>query len=44
MGPACNEVGDQRVLDRRPQSADVIIRIEPGHIRAWDYADEFGTG
>ena len=26
------------------RDADVIIRIEPGHIRAWDYADEFGTG
>jgi len=23
--------------------ADVIIRIEPGDIRAWDYADELGT-
>jgi hypothetical protein len=26
------------------RGADVIIRIEPGHIRAWDYADELGTG
>ena len=26
------------------RGTDVIIRIEPGHIRAWDYADEFGTG
>ena len=24
--------------------ADVIIRIEPGDIRVWDYADEFGAG
>jgi PPOX class probable F420-dependent enzyme len=24
--------------------AAVIVRIEPGHIRAWDYADEFSTG
>ena len=23
---------------------DVIIRIEPGDIRVWDYADEFSTG
>lgn len=23
--------------------ADVIARIEPGDIRVWDYADEFGT-
>jgi hypothetical protein len=23
--------------------ADVIIRIEPGDIRAWDYADEFSA-
>jgi len=22
---------------------DVIIRIEPGDLRAWDYADEYGT-
>ena len=25
------------------RGADVIIRIEPGDIRAWDYADELGT-
>jgi hypothetical protein len=25
-------------------SADVIIRIEPGDIRVWDYADEFSAG
>jgi PPOX class probable F420-dependent enzyme len=24
--------------------ADVIIRIEPGGIRVWDYADEFSAG
>ena len=24
--------------------ADVIVRIEPGNIRAWDYADELGAG
>ena len=24
--------------------ADVIIRIEPGDIRVWDYADEFSVG
>ncbi len=24
--------------------ADVIIRIEPGGIRVWDYADEFFAG
>jgi hypothetical protein len=24
--------------------ADVIIRIEPGDIRVWDYADEFRAG
>lgn len=23
------------------RGADVIIRIEPGHVRVWDYADEF---
>ncbi len=26
------------------RGADVIIRIEPGDIRIWDYADEFSTG
>jgi PPOX class probable F420-dependent enzyme len=26
------------------RGTDVIIRVEPGDIRAWDYADEFGTG
>jgi len=26
------------------RGADVIVRIEPGDIRVWDYADEFGTG
>jgi hypothetical protein len=27
------------------QGADVIVRIEPGNIRAWDYADdELGAG
>jgi len=26
------------------QGADVIVRIEPGDIRAWDYADELGAG
>ena len=26
------------------RGADVIVRIEPGHVRAWDYADEFGSG
>jgi hypothetical protein len=25
------------------RSADVIIRIEPGDIRVWDYADEFSA-
>ena len=25
------------------RGADVIVRIEPGDIRAWDYADEFGA-
>jgi PPOX class probable F420-dependent enzyme len=23
------------------QGADVIIRIEPGHLRVWDFADEY---
>jgi hypothetical protein len=23
---------------------DVIVRIEPGNIRAWGYAGRFGTG
>jgi len=23
--------------------ADVIVRIEPGDIRVWEYADEYGT-
>ena len=23
------------------RGADVIVRIEPGHLRAWDYVDEF---
>ena len=26
------------------RSADVIIRIEPGDIRVWDYADELSAG
>ena len=26
------------------RGADVIIRVEPGDIRAWDYADELGAG
>jgi len=26
------------------RGADVIIRIEPGDIRVWDFADEFGIG
>jgi hypothetical protein len=26
------------------RGADIIVRIEPGDIRAWDYADEFSTG
>jgi PPOX class probable F420-dependent enzyme len=26
------------------RGTDVIIRIEPGDIRVWDYADEFGAG
>jgi len=25
------------------RGTDIIVRIEPGDIRAWDYADEFGT-
>jgi PPOX class probable F420-dependent enzyme len=25
------------------RGTDVIVRIEPGDIRVWDYADEFGT-
>jgi PPOX class probable F420-dependent enzyme len=24
------------------RGTDVIVRIEPGKVRAWDYADEFG--
>jgi len=27
-----------------PGGTDVIIRIEPGDIRVWDYADEFSAG
>ena len=26
------------------RGADAIVRIEPGGIRVWDYADEFGDG
>ena len=26
------------------RGAGVIVRVEPGDIRAWDYADELGTG
>jgi PPOX class probable F420-dependent enzyme len=26
------------------RGADVIVRVEPGDISAWDYADELGTG
>jgi len=25
------------------RGSDVIVRIEPGEIRVWDYADEFGA-
>jgi PPOX class probable F420-dependent enzyme len=25
------------------RGGDVIVRVEPGHLRAWDYADEFGS-
>jgi hypothetical protein len=25
------------------RGADVIVRIEPGHIRIWDFADEYNT-
>jgi PPOX class probable F420-dependent enzyme len=25
------------------QGADVIVRIEPGHLRIWDFADEYGS-
>jgi hypothetical protein len=25
------------------RGTDVIVRIEPGDLRAWDYADEFGS-
>ena len=44
---ACNGYGPSMrtnltVEDLR--GADVIVRIEPGHVRAWDYADEFGSG
>jgi PPOX class probable F420-dependent enzyme len=37
MGPeeAAADVDAQR-------GADVIVRIEPGDIRVWDYADEYG--
>jgi hypothetical protein len=33
-----------RPARRRIGGAAAIIRIEPGDIRVWDYADEFGTG
>ena len=26
------------------RGADVIVRIEPGDIRVWDFADEYSTG
>ena len=26
------------------RGADVIVRIEPGNLRAWDFADEYSTG
>ena len=26
------------------RGADVIIRVEPGDIRVWGYADEFSAG
>ena len=26
------------------RGADVIIRVEPGDVRAWDYADEIDMG
>ena len=26
------------------RGADVIVRIEPGDLRAWDFADEYDTG
>ena len=30
-------------VDALLRGADVIVRIEPGDIRVWDYADEFGA-
>jgi PPOX class probable F420-dependent enzyme len=26
------------------RGADVIVRLEPGDVRVWDFADEFGSG
>ena len=26
------------------RGADIIVRIEPGHVRAWDFADEYDGG
>ena len=40
--PAGPEDAAADVEDLR--GADVIVRVEPGDIRAWDYADELGTG
>jgi len=36
---------DQHVADsyvEATRGADVIVRIEPGELRAWDFADDFG--
>jgi hypothetical protein len=38
LGPA-DGAADVEAL----RGADVIVRIEPGDIRVWDYADEFST-
>jgi hypothetical protein len=32
-----NDAGNTEAL----RGGDVIIRVEPGHLPAWDYVDEF---
>jgi hypothetical protein len=40
---AARYIGDAAIDAEARRGADVIVRIEPGHLRTWDYADEFDT-
>jgi len=42
---AARYVGDETAAadTEAMRGTDVIVRLEPGQLRAWDYADEFGA-